>query len=384
MLFEQQAEKTNFPFKAQNMLVKDIISTIEAFAPVHYQESYDNCGLQVGGPNDEVTGILLTLDVTEAVIAEALQQGCNMIVAHHPLIFSGLKRIAGRNYVERIVRLAIKNDISIYAAHTNLDNVYNGVNGLIAEKLGLQHPRVLVPKAGTLYKLYTYAPVAAADKVREAMFAAGAGSLGKYKECSFNTDGTGTFRPEENAHPVIGQAGGPREHVAEVKIEVLVEQHTQSRVLRALFEAHPYEEVAYEIVALQNANQEVGAGMVGTLPEPVAERDFLALLQKQMKLHCIRHTELLGHPVEKVALCGGSGSFLLKDAIASGAQVFITGDFKYHQFFDAERKIVIADIGHYESEQFTPEIFARILKKKFPNFAILLSSISTNPVNYFF
>lgn len=366
------------------MLVKEITSTIEAFAPLSYQESYDNCGLQVGNPDDEVRGVLLTLDVTEAVVAEALQRDCNMIVAHHPLIFSGLKRITGRNYVERIVRLAIKHDISIYAAHTNLDNVYNGVNALIAEKLGLQQTRILTPKSGTLYKLYTYAPENAADKVREAMFAAGAGSLGKYRECSFNMSGTGTFRPEADANPVIGEAGGPREHVAEVKIEVLVELHAQSRVLGALFDAHPYEEVAYEIIPLQNSNQEVGAGMVGLLPEPVGERDFLAFLQKQMKVHCIRHTELRGHPVQKVALCGGSGSFLLKDAIASGAEMFITGDFKYHQFFDAGRKIVIADIGHYESEQFTPEIFARILKKKFPNFAILLSSISTNPVNYFF
>jgi len=366
------------------MFVKDIISTIEAFAPVNYQESYDNCGLQVGNPDDEVTGVLLTLDVTEAVIAEALQQDCNMIVAHHPLIFSGLKRIAGRNYVERIVRLAIKNDISIYAAHTNLDNVHDGVNGLIAEKLDLRDTRILAPKGGTLSKLYTYVPENAADKVRDAMFAAGAGSVGKYKECSFNTGGTGTFRPGADTNPAIGKAGGARENVAELKIEVLLEKPAESKVLRALFTAHPYEEVAYEIIPLQNSNQDVGAGMVGVLAGPVEERDFLAMLQRQMKADCIRHTELRGHPVQKVAVCGGSGSFLLKDAIAAGADVFITGDFKYHQFFDAERKIIIADIGHYESEQFTPEIFKRILNKKFPNFAILLSSISTNPVNYFF
>jgi len=365
------------------MKVKDIIQAIEEAAPPLYQESYDNSGLQVGDREGEVKGVLISLDVTEAVLDEAMERGCNMVVAHHPVIFSGIKQLSGRNYVERVVIKAIKNDISIYACHTNLDNMRHGVNAKIAEKLGLQDTRILVPMKDTLRKLYTYAPADVADKVRDALFAAGAGEIGLYSECSFITEGTGTFRAAANARPVVGQAGGPRKATAEIKIEVLVPKHRESQVLRALFSAHPYEEVAYEIIALQNSNQEIGAGMVGVLAEPMDEKDFLALLRQQMGADCIRHTALKGKKVQKVAICGGSGSFLLRDAIAAGADFFVTGDFKYHQFFDAEGRIVIADIGHYESEQFTKEIFEAILKKKFPNFATLLSNSSTNPVKYF-
>jgi dinuclear metal center YbgI/SA1388 family protein len=365
------------------MLVKDIIAIIEDYAPPVYQESYDNSGLQVGDTDAKVTGILLSLDITETIVDEAIERKCNMIVAHHPLLFSGLKRISGRTYVERVVQKAIKNDINIYAAHTNLDNVRNGVNAKIAEKLGLTGTAILSMKMDTLSKLYTYAPQDAADKVRNALFAAGAGDIGKYRECSYNLSGTGTFKPDANADPAIGQPGGPREWVDEVKIEVLVPKHKNTQVMRALFEAHPYEEVAYEFVALQNPNQELGAGMVGYLPEPMKEEAFLAFLKQNMKTNCIRHTQLLGKPIKKLAICGGSGSFLLKEAIGAGADIFITGDYKYHQFFDAGGKIVIADIGHYESEQFTVEIFEALLKEKIPNFAILLSNLSTNPVKYF-
>lgn len=365
------------------MLVKDIIQVIEAYAPPTYQESYDNSGLQVGDNNMEVTGVLLTLDVTEEILTEAIGRNCNMIVAHHPLLFSGLKQISGGSYVERVVIKAIKSDIAIYAAHTNLDNVHNGVNARIAKKLGLKDVSILAPLAGTLRKLYTFVPVTHADKVRDAMFAVGAGSIGAYSECSYNVAGEGTFKPGPDTDPVIGEPNGPRETVQEVKIEVLVGRHNEPAVLRALVAAHPYEEVAYDIVALNNVNQELGAGMVGRLEKSMSEADFLAYIKDRMEAKCIRHTQLLGNKVGKIAICGGSGSFLLKDAIRAGADVFITADFKYHQFFDAEQKIVIADIGHYETEHFTSEIFEEILKEKFPNFAILLSNISTNPVNYF-
>lgn len=365
------------------IFIKDIIAAIEAFAPAAYQESYDNSGLQVGNLDDEAKGVLLTLDVTEEVLEEAIKLGANMIVAHHPLLFSGLKRISGRNYIERIVQKAINNDISIYACHTNLDNVRNGVNAKIAEKLGLINTSILAPMAGTLRKLYTYVPLTHIDKVRDALFEAGAGQIAKYSECSFNTPGTGTFRAAADANPAIGQAGGPREQVEEMKLEVLLEQHTESRVLKALFTNHPYEEVAYELVAIQNSNQELGAGMVGYLPNPMDETAFLSYLKERMMVSVIRHTPLKGRQVNKISICGGSGSFLLKNAITVGSDVFITGDFKYHQFFDAEGKIVIADIGHYESEQFTVEIFEAILNEKFPNFAVLVSNINTNPVKYF-
>ena len=365
------------------MLVKDIIDAIEQKAPPVYQESYDNCGLQVGDPAAEVTGVLLSLDITEAILDEAIQRGCNMIVAHHPLIFSGLKKITGRNYVERIVQKAIKNDINIFAAHTSIDNMHDGVNAKIAEKLGLQDVSILSVKTNTLSKLYTYAPVAEADRIRDALFAAGAGHISKYSECSFNTTGTGTFRPGEGTNPTIGKAGGERHVGSEVKIEVIIEKHVEGRVLRALFENHIYEEVAYELIPLSNQNQQIGAGMIGSLSTPLPEGDFLAFLQKQMKADCIRHTNLLGKNISKVAICGGSGSFLLPDAIREKADIFVTADYKYHQFFDADGKIVIADIGHYQSEQFTPEIFEAILKEKFPTFAILTSSLNTDPLKYF-
>ncbi|OJW83459.1 MAG: Nif3-like dinuclear metal center hexameric protein [Bacteroidetes bacterium 46-16] len=365
------------------MKVKDIIRAIEEAAPPIYQESYDNAGLQVGNPEAEVTAVLISLDVTEAIVDEAIERGCNMIVAHHPVIFFGIKRLSGRSYVERVVMKAIKNDISIYAAHTNLDNMRHGVNAKIAERLGLGDTAILAPVKDSLRKLYTYVPVDAADSVREALFAAGAGQVGLYSECSFNMEGMGSFRPSKDAAPAIGNAGGAREQVNELKIEVLLPKHLEGRVLDALVKAHPYEEVAYELVNLLNVNQDIGAGMTGNLPEPMEEADFLVLLKGQMGADCIRHTELSGKKVQKVAICGGAGSFLLRDAIAAGADFFVTGDFKYHQFFDAEGKIVIADIGHYESEQFTKEIFEAILKKKFPNFATLLSNLSTNPVKYF-
>lgn len=365
------------------MLVKDITAAIEEYAPIVYQENYDNCGLQVGNPQMEVKAVLLTLDVTEAVLEEAIDRNCNMILAHHPVIFSGIKKLTGKNYIERIVIKAIQNNIAIYAAHTNLDNVRNGVNARIAEKLGLKSTAILDMKMGTLSKLYTYVPLSDADKVRNALFAAGAGSIGKYEECSFNINGTGTFRPDKDANPAIGTAGGNREWVDEVKLEVLVHKHNEIRVMKALFEAHPYEEVAFEFIALQNPNQEIGAGMVGTLERPVKTSDFLAYLKQKMDVSVIRHTELCKETISKVAICGGSGSFLLKEAINAGADIFITGDFKYHQFFDAEGRIIIADIGHYESEQFTIEIFRDILNKKFSNFAVLLSNLSTNPVKYF-
>jgi dinuclear metal center YbgI/SA1388 family protein len=366
------------------MKASAIIEVLESFAPPAYQESYDNSGLQVGDAHTEISGALLTLDITDAVLDEAIARNCNLIIAHHPVIFSGLKRLTSANHVQRIVQKAIKNDLLIYAAHTNMDNARAGVNKIIADRLGLEDTAILQMMTSTLRKLYTFAPRADADKVRDALFAAGAGDIGKYRECSFNTPGTGTFRPDADANPKIGEAGGPREWVDEVKIEVLVQRHKEVAVLKALFEHHPYEEVAYEFIHLHNANQELGAGLVGTLPEAMEPKAFFALLKEKMNVTCIRHTALPDKPIQKVALCGGAGSFLLSDALKAGADIFITADYKYHQFFDAEGRIIIADIGHWESEQFTPQLFQRLLTEKIPNFAPVLSNIITNPVNYFF
>lgn len=364
--------------------IKDILSEIERFAPLPYQESYDNCGVQVGDSSQAATGALLSLDVTEAVLDEAIAAGCNLVITHHPLIFSGLKSITGRNYVERVILKAIKHDIVIYAAHTNLDNMQAGVNRKIADRLGLRNTRILAPVKKSLYKLYTYVPATHAETLQGALFDAGAGQIGEYSECGFSMPGTGTFRPSAQSHPAIGTAGGPRETVAELKLEFIVPEHLKSKVIKVLKANHPYEEVAYELVAIENENQTIGAGMIGQLEAPVPVGSFLQQLKRNMQTSCIRHTAPHIEMVQTVAVCGGAGSFLLGKAIAAGADVFITGDYKYHQFFDAEGRIMIADIGHYESEQFTIEIFSEILKEKFPNFALLFTKINTNPVNYYF
>jgi len=364
------------------MNIAQVLSFFEEIAPIQYQEAYDNCGLQVGHLEDEVKAALLTLDVTEAIIEEAIEKGCNLIIAHHPVIFSGLKNLTGRNYVQRIVQKAIKNDINIIAVHTNLDNMRQGVNDRIAAKLGLVKTRILAPNSGNLLKLVSFVPKAQTEQVREALFAAGAAHIGHYSECSFSVEGLGTFKGDSRTHPFIGEAGGKREEVVEDRLEVIVPIHLRNTVEKALKAAHPYEEVAFDWFSLLNENQEIGAGLIGELPEPVDELDFLKGLKIKMKAQVVRHTQLLNKKVKKVAICGGSGSFLLSKAIAAQADVFVSADFKYHQFFDAEKKIVIADIGHYETEQFTVEIFDVLLKKKNVTFAVLLSALDTNPIKY--
>lgn len=366
------------------MKIREIIHSIENFAPLALQESYDNCGIQVGNPDGETNGVLLSLDVTEAVLDEAIEKNCQLIIAHHPLIFSGLKSITGKNYIERIILKAIKNDITIYAAHTNMDNVKMGVNQKIGEKLGLKNLKILAPSRNNQSLLYVYIPNTHFESVQESLFAAGAGSIGDYSESGFSYKGIGSFKPNEQANPTIGKAGGEREQVEETKLEVIIQHHNQRQILNALFKSHPYEEVAYGIIPLSIENKEIGAGMIGFLPEPIETKQFLKSLKENMKTDCIRHTNIHKNKIEKVAICGGSGSFLLKDAIHQQADILITGDFKYHQFFDADNQIIIADIGHFESEQFTMEIFYEIIRKNFRNFATHLTMHKTNPINYYF
>ena len=363
------------------MKVKDITEYLESLAPRVYQEAYDNSGLLTGEPSQEVTGVLATLDCTEEVIQEAIDRGMNMIVAHHPIIFKGLKKLTGSTYVERTILKAIRSNIAIYAIHTNLDNVHIGVNRKIGEKIGLKNLRVLVPKKDTLSKLVTFVPIANAEAVLQSLYDAGAGQIGNYKHCSFSVDGTGTFMPNVHANPHIGKANEP-ESVKESRIEVLFPSHLQDRIVSALKKAHPYEEVAYYLTALSNENQEVGSGMIGELEQPMEPIEFLRRLKNNMNLNTIRHTQLLDKKVKKVAICGGSGSFLLPHAIKNGADFLVTADFKYHEFFDADGKIAIADIGHYESEFFTKELIIELLKEKFPTFALNFSNTDTNPIRY--
>lgn len=364
------------------MTIKEITRFIESIAPLAYQESYDNSGLIIGREEDEVSGVLITLDVTEEVVEEAIAKKFNLIIAHHPIVFSGLKKLNSRNYIERSVELAIRNRIAIYASHTNLDSVFGGVNSKICEKIGLQNCRVLAPVSGFLKKLVTFVPEANAEVVRSALFDAGAGHIGNYDSCSYNTQGLGTFKANDAASPYVGEKN-QLHFENEIRIETIFPKHIQSQVVSELLNAHPYEEVAYDIYPLDNDFQNVGIGMIGELLQGEAEYDFLNRLKSLFACKVIRHSPLLGKTIKRVAVCGGSGSSFLGKALAQKADIFITGDFKYHQFFDAENKIVIADIGHYESEQFTKEVFYELLTKKFPKFAIHLSETKTNPVNYF-
>ncbi len=364
------------------MTIQNIITEIENFAPLAYQEEYDNCGLLTGDANAEATGVLLTLDCIESVVDEAIENKCNLIIAHHPIIFSGLKKITGNTYVERTIIKAIKNNIAIYAAHTNVDNVSNGVNFKIAEKLGLINLKILAPKLNLLKKLVTYVPATHHQKVLDALFESGCGNIGNYQNCSFNLEGTGTFMGNESSKPFIGTPNNLSTE-KEIRIETIFEAYKEKAVLTALLSAHPYEEVAFDVYALANKLNTVGSGLVGELKTELNEDDFLKLVKKSLKSDCLKYTQKRGKFVKKVALCGGSGSFLLKNAINAKVDAFVTSDFKYHEFFDADQKLLLIDAGHYETEQFTPEIFYSIVQNKFPTFAIRLSKIKTNPVNYF-
>ena len=363
------------------MKVQDITHCIEEIAPLHYAEDFDNVGLLIGSYTTEVTGVLVTLDTLENVVDEAINKNCNLIVSFHPIIFSGLKKINGNSYVEKVVLKAIQNHIAIYAIHTALDNSNIGVNAKICEVLGLQNTKVLIPQKNTIKKLTTYAPVNNAEAVRKALFNAGAGTIGNYDHCSFNAEGYGTYKGNEDSNPTIGEKGVLHTE-NETLISVIFEKHKEKKILSALFENHPYEEVAYEIISLENTNQEIGIGMIGELNEAQNEADFMNFLKKTMNAKGIRHSKLLGKPIKKVAVLGGSGSFGISNAITAKADVYVTSDIKYHEFYKAENRIIIADIGHYESEQFTKNLLVDLLTKKFPNFAIILSEENTNPIHY--
>ena len=363
------------------MTINELIKTIEEFAPPSLQESYDNVGLIVGDPETAVSGALITLDVTEEVIDEAIQKKCNLIIAHHPLIFNAIKKLNNQNMVERILVNSIKNDIAIYAAHTNLDNVRQGVNATIAKKLGLINPAILAPKENILKKLVTFCPAGYAGQVRDAIFAAGAGHIGNYDNCSFTLTGEGTFRAREGANPFVGELD-KLHFEKEVRIESVFPVYLKNKIVSAMLHAHPYEEVAYDIYPIENQFAGVGAGMTGELETPENPQDFLLRIKKVFDTACVRHTKICTNKITKVALCGGSGSFLLQNAIAAGADVFITSDVKYHEFFDADSKIIIADVGHYESEQYTKELLMNIIKKNYSTFAVRLSEINTNPIGY--
>ena len=364
------------------MLLSEIIASLEKWAPPVLQESYDNAGLLTGNPSQECTGIICALDVTEKSIREAIDHHCNLIVAHHPVLFTPLKKITGDSAVERTLIHAIKHDIAVYAIHTNLDNILHGVNGKMADRLGLMERKVLDPKANTLRKLYTFVPVAHFEKVQNALFDAGAGHIGQYSDCSFSSEGHGTFKASRGANPFVGNVG-ERHIERELKLEIVFPFYLQHQIINALKFAHPYEEVAYDVVQLLNVHEATGSGLIGKFDKPLSEKEFLAAVKKVFNAEVIRHTLPRNKLVSTVALCGGAGSFLVKKARSAGADVFLSSDFKYHEFFEGDENMMVCDIGHFESEQFTMDLLVEHLTGNFPTFAIRKSGISTNPVRYF-
>lgn len=364
------------------MKLARIINALEEAAPVSLQEEYDNSGLIIGDPECDVTQALVCVDITPQVMEEAIERQCNLVISHHPILFKGIKKLTTGKSIDRLVIRAIKHDIAVYAVHTNLDNADHGVSWILGRKIGLVQSKVLTPRKGWLFKLVTFCPVAHADRVRLALFSAGAGFIGNYDSCSFNMEGKGTFRGLEGSQPFVGETG----HVHsenEIRIETIFPQHLERLIVRALIDTHPYEEVAYDIYPLTNEYEKAGAGVIGELDQTMHEDQFLNHVKAITGSSVIRHSALRGKGIKKVALCGGSGSFLIHDAIAQAADVFLTADLKYHDFFEGNPNILLVDVGHYESEQFTKELIASILMKKFPNFVVLLTEQNTNAVHYF-
>lgn len=371
------------------MLVQNIIDMLEEMAPLHYAEDFDNVGLLVGSNTQKITNVLVTLDTLETVVDEAIEKDCNLIVSFHPIVFKGLKKINGTNYVERVIIKAIQHNIAIFAIHTALDNHWQGVNHMICEKLGLTNQQILIPKKETICKLSTYVPTTSLKDVRSALFEVGAGAIGNYNNCSFYHEGTGSFKGNEHSNPVIGTPHTFQEE-KESQLQITFAAHLRGSVLKTLQKAHPYEEVAYEITTLENNHQKIGMGMIGELSQALPEKDCLQLVKDTFKAKGIRHSAFLNKPIKRIAVLGGSGAFAINQAKRAGADLYLTADIKYHEFYQAENQFIIADIGHYESEQYTKNLIVSYLRKKISNFApafssgnIVLSDINTNPIKYF-
>lgn len=363
------------------MKIQKVLEILNQWSPNTCAEDFDNTGLLVGNSNTTLTGILVCHDTIEEVVDEAIEQNCNLIVSYHPILFSGLKKITGKNYIERAVVKAIQNNIAIYALHTALDNMPHGTNKVLSDAIGLKDARILIPRSSAVVKLITYVPKSHAESLKESLFESGAGNIGNYNQCSFSIEGKGTFRGNENSHPTIGEKG-ERHTEEEIQLSVIFPNHLKGNILNALFANHPYEEVAYELYQTLNTNQDIGMGMIGILPQPMSGQAFLNHLKEKLNLKVIRHSKLLKTEVKKIAILAGSGAFSIYPAITQGADALVTGDLKYHQFYESEGKILLADVGHFESEQFTKYLIHDYLVKKIPNFAVVLSRLNTNPINY--
>ena len=367
--------------KQKNMLIRDIANYLEKFAPISLQESYDNSGLLIGASTSEVNKILITLDVTEDVIKEAVSKNCDLIIAHHPIIFNGIKKLTNSNLTEKLVVEAIKSNVAIYAIHTNLDNIIGGVNSILAKKLGIKNTRILSPKSGGFKKIICFCPNDYTQIVQKAMFDAGAGMIGNYDTCSYVSSGTGTYKALEGSNPFIGEKNQLHEE-KENRIEVIIPEYLINNAVKAMKNAHPYEEPAYDIYTLDNTNNMVGSGLIGEIDTETPITEYLKTVKRTLGSKYIKHNKLIDRPVKRVAICGGSGSFLIDVAARNKADLFITGDVKYHDYFEHTGNMTIADAGHYETEHPVKELIYALLKEKFPNFALQISEENANPISF--
>ncbi len=364
------------------MKLKEVVQNIEEVFQMSLAESYDNVGLLCGNPDRDVAGILVAHDALEIVVDEAIEKNLNLIVCFHPIIFSGLKTLTGKNYVEKSILKAIENKIAIFAIHTAFDNDGLGVNFGICEKLELINQQILMPKQEQLLQLSVHVPRENAVELKDALFSAGAGNVGNYDECSFTISGEGSFRPLEGANPYSGSLN-EREIADEVLISVIAEKFKLNKIVAAMKSAHPYEEVAYQIVELKNENHHVGLGRFGDLETEMEAEEFLKMVKGKFGLNVIRHSNILDKKIKRVGVLGGSGASGIAAAKRAKCDAYLTGDLKYHDFFQAENEMLLCDIGHFESEQFVVHQIFDILSEKFPKFAISKSVEKTNPVNYF-
>ena len=366
----------------ESIPLKTLLDNIEGWAPLALQEDYDNAGLILGNPQATVHKALVCLDITPEVVDEAIQLHADLVISHHPAIFKGIKRINPASRLGYMIKQSLCHDIAWYAMHTNLDNTLDGVNSYLAKQLGLQTPRPLIPLKGLYGKLQVYVPSSHAEQLRQALAEAGCGISPKYDHCSFSSQGEGRLRALENARPFVGEPG--QLHVEpECKIECLYPVHKTRQVMAVLLASHPYEEPAFDLMPLENTAADKGSGIIGILETPCTETAFLDRLKTLTGVPCIRHSGFKGRQIRKVALCGGSGGSFIHAACGQGADVYITGDLKYHDFTDAETGTWLVDIGHHESEQFAKQLIFNHLTKNFPNFAVSISEQGMNPVSYY-
>ena len=364
------------------MIIEELTTFIEDKFPLSQQESYDNCGLIVGDPKKTVKKVLLALDCTEQVIKEAKLKKADVIITHHPLMFSSINKLTANDYEGSLIIKLIKSDIALYAVHTNLDNSINGINKYLALKLGLKNLQILVGKEKTFKKIITFVPKAYSQKVITALSAAKAGNIGLYSHCAFVTEGSGCFKPEKGAKPFLGELSKINQ-VEEVKLEMVFASENQKMIENSLKKAHPYEQPAFDIIELANPNPDIGAGIYGDLPAQINTAEFLKLVKTKLNLSYIRQSNSAKKFISKVAICSGAGFFVFEQAKRLNVDALVTSEIKHHEFLAAENNILLCDIDHHEGEIAAVNILDQILQK-LENIDTLISKHNLSPAQIFF